>query len=297
MNNTNRNSTIKPTILLMIVVFIIATGYLVFNFYFKNSLNELAAQRANQSAIIAKKVVSSLPVNVLQTEQYFNLDKSVLREYTNQVGATPAYYPVPPVPENITVQSTGLGNSVFIAWSGPENQTYDGIEIFRSETKNSRDRKIADGSGTLGSVVDTDVQSNTTYYYTLRSWQIVDGAEQFSEFSEVYEVIPTDTIPPTPPKNVTVARNQDDPSELVVTWDLIEDDDTVSIVVRRSETRGEIGTVLQEVDPTVTQLLDNTVKSGTSYYYTVSARDEADNESSVHLTIAPYGNAEPFVIP
>ncbi len=297
MNSENRNSTVKPTILLMVVVFMIATGYLLFNFYFKNSLNELSLQRANQSNIVAKKIVPNLPIHTIQTEQFFKLNDTLYREYTQQVGAIPAYYPVPPVPENITVQSTGLGDSVFISWQASEGQTYEGVEIFRSENKNSRDKKIGDGAGASSGIVDTGVKNNSTYYYTLRSWQTVNGEKQFSEFSEVFEVIPTDTIPPAPPENVMVARNQDNPSELIVTWDLIEDDDTATIVIRRSETRGEIGNVLQEVDPSITQLLDNTVKPGISYYYTVTARDFTGNESSARLTIAPYGNAEPFVTP
>lgn len=295
MNNDNRNSTIKPTILLMVVIFIIASGYLLFNFYFKNSLNELATQRKNQSNVIAKQVVPTLPVDILQTEQFFKLNDTLYREYAQQAGATPAYYPVPPVPDNITVQSTGLGDSVLITWTAPYDQTYDGVEILRSITQDRRDTKIADVAGTSGSIVDTDVETSTTYYYTLRSWQMVDGEQQFSEFSEVFEVIPTDTVPPAPPKNVTVARNEDNPAELIISWDAIADDDTSAVIVYRSEVRGSIGSALQEVDPAVTQLLDNTVTSGVTYYYTVTARDAAGNESSARLTIAPYGNSQPFI--
>lgn len=293
--NNNSNSTIKPTILLMVVIFIIASGYLLFNFYFKNSLNELASQRSNQSNVIAKQVVPSLPIDILQTEQFFKLNDTLYREYAQQAGATPAYYPVPPVPENITVQSTGLGDSVFISWTAPVDQMYDGVEILRSITKDRQDTKIADVAGASGSMVDTDVETNTTYYYTLRSWQMVDGEQQFSEFSEVFEVIPTDTTPPAPPTNVTVARNQDNPAELIISWDAIDDDDTSAVIVYRSEVRGNVGSALQEVEPAVTQLLDNTVKSGVTYYYTVTARDTIGNESSARLTIAPYGNSQPFI--
>lgn len=297
MSNPSRNSTIRPAILLMVVIFLIASGYLLFNFYFKNNLNELSEQRAQQASLIGSKIITDLPVNILQTEQFFQLNNTWYREYANQVSATPAYYPIPPLPEQITVTSTELGDSVLITWQAPANQTYDGVEIFQSTEAKRRDRKIAESPNISGSIVDTSVVLEMTYYYTLRTWRMVDGQQLYSEFSEVFEIIPTDTTPPFPPSNVTVKRDETNPAQLRVSWDAITDNDTWKVIIRRSQNSGTIGQVIDEVDPSITELIDNTVDPGITYYYTVTAQDASGNESSYRLTIAPYGNAEPFISP
>lgn len=294
-NGKNDNSTTRPVIWLMVVIFVISVGYLIFNFYFKSSLAELAAQRSLQSNIIGGKIVEQLPINILHTDQFFNLTEHYYREYAEQAEETAAYYPTPSLPAMITVDSTKLGDSVFISWQAPKNQSYDGVEIYRSDTPKRRDHLVQAILGDDGSIVDTDVLTNSKYYYTLRTWRTVESEKFYSEFSETYEIIPSDDTAPLAPSGIAVQRNPDNPAELIVSWNPIDDNDAVELWIRRSQEAGVIGTVIEKVDPSVTQLRDDTVEPGIIYYYSVSAVDRIGNESSTRLTIAPFGNAEPFI--
>ncbi len=290
-----QQNTIRPVILLMVVIFFIASGYLLFNFYNESSLSEITAQRVARQNVIKEPVVENLPITSLQTDQYYELSDKYFTEYAEQVGVIAEQYPSPSLPRTIKIEDTAIGNSVYIYWQAPLEQTYDAVEIYRSQTETSIDTQVAVIPKLEGTFIDTGLENNTTYYYSLRTVRTVDGQEYVSAFSEIIFVTPSDSTPPAPPQNVAVERDLEHSGDLLISWDQITDTDVKEIRVRRSIVAGEIGDVLETVDVTYNQLRDSTVDQGVAYYYTVTAVDASGNESATRLLVAAHGNDEPFL--
>ncbi len=291
-----KNTITAPVVLLMIVVFIIAAGYLLFNFYFSEQLAATNNMPDSEQNITAEKVYTDLPLETAETEQFFNLSDQSYSEYAEQVFNTSEYYPEPTLPDNIRVEDTTIGDSVFISWHQPYQQYYDAVEIYRSTKKDQvKDNKITEQRKLTGSYIDREVETGKKYYYVVRALRQVEGTTYYSDFSSVYTIEPTDTTAPIAPQNITVNQLEDNPSVLVIRWELIEDDDAKTVRIRRSTTPGKLGDIVEEVDVTINYLFDQTLDPGKTYYYVVTTVDKYNNESSTNIQIAPFGNSQPFL--
>ncbi len=121
-------------------------------------------------------------------------------------------------------------------------------------------------------------------YYKVKA---LDFNYNQSVYSEMAIVKRPDTIPPTAPvfTNVIVKEKQVAlyfaPSESI--------DVNAQIVYRKTDINANWN-VLQKLNPTQTQVIDTTVKTGITYYYTIRALDESNLYSSYANTV--YG--KPF---
>lgn len=250
-------------------------------------------------ATVGAAVVKDLPIQTLFHEQVLTLRPSQESVYTQQVVGQNTSVLSPDMPV-VTVTNTQLGNSVLIRWYNPSADTsYDGIMIYRSDNSTTPGELLTMLAVTSdGSYHDTTVSANQTYYYFIQTFRTVttsDAEPVTSALSAVYPVTVTDNIVPLPPQAVTASAAKDNPTAIVVQWTNEPTDDVAVNTIYRSKKSGVVGDALATVPANTTEWLDTTITPGEVYYYTVSASDAAGNESSTNLSVAPAGNAAPFL--
>lgn len=300
MNNQNntihtKNSIAGPIVLLMVVIFIFSAGYLVFSFYFKSSIEDIEQQK-QQAQFVQQPVVQDFPENIIASEQVNQLQHFGYTEYVSQVNDTASSFPEPLQPSNVLVQDTGLGNRILLSWNPTTDETYHGVEIYRSTQRKSTGQQIATVPVREYEYNDTAVENGTTYYYTVRSYRDVSGTFYYSPSSQEYEVVPSDTTPPTSPDVVTVEHNDTDNNTLYISWEVVNPTDVVEYRIYRSQQYGVVGTLISEQPNTITKIEDTTVEPGLTYYYIVTAVDAAGNESAINLPYVTPGNSTPFIV-
>lgn len=296
-NNTTRtkNSIAGPIVLLMVVVFVFSAGYLIFSFYFKSSAEDIEQQK-QQAQFVQQPVVQDFPEETIASEQVNQLQHAGYTEYASQVHGTASSFPEPLQPSNVLVENTGLGNRILLSWRPASDGTFHGVEIYRSTQSQSTGQQIATVPVSEYEYNDTTVENGTTYYYTVRSYRDISGTFYYSPLSEEFEVVPSDTTPPSAPDVVTIEQSGDDNNTLFIGWEEMNQTDAVLYRIYRSQHYGVVGTLISEQPNTITKIEDTTVESGLTYYYTVTAVDATGNESSINLPYVTPGNSTPFIV-
>jgi len=133
---------------------------------------------------------------------------------------------------------------------------------------------------------DTGLAANTTYTYTVRANDAAGNSSAESQPASVTTLANPDTTPPGVPTNVQGSAVSSSSVELM--WSASTDDvGVVDYIVRRDT--NVIATTNQ------TGYSDSGLSPGTTYAYTISARDAAGNESapSPAITVTTLTSAPP----
>ena len=199
---------------------------------------------------------------------------------TDQHSAVPYFTPdttPPAAPTNVTATATGVSGQLRVTWSNPADSDFDHVRIYRSTA-----------AGTLGSVVvdnvktttytDTALTDGTTYYYTVRSVDLVGNASTNTDQHSAVPYFTPDTTPPAAPTNVTATATGVS-GQLRVTWSNPADSDFDHVRIYRSTAAGTLGSVVVDNVKTTTYT-DTALTDGTTYYYTVRSVDLVGNAST-----------------
>ena len=174
---------------------------------------------------------------------------------------SPRYFQATPLPE---------GNRILIEWLGNDDDStrYD---LYSNITGNWS--IIASFPATEGSYVHGDLSDGRTYYYRFRSVRYPE--EVVSEFGPFFYATPMDTKPPRIPENLT-CRPILTGNELVISWDLVEDDCAGYELHSFINGSWSLIATLQKGQGlyTHTGLID-----GLKYIYTITSFDEVPNRS------------------
>ncbi|MFT4925992.1 MAG: endonuclease I/subtilisin-like proprotein convertase family protein [Phenylobacterium sp.] len=110
----------------------------------------------------------------------------------------------PPV-EPAGLSATGGDGNVALSWSANSDSDLMGYNLYRSNTSGGALSKINNGTLTTTSYSDTNVSSDTTYYYTLKALDT-----SFNESAASAETSATTDVgvEPPPPSSVTVWINE-----------------------------------------------------------------------------------------
>jgi len=143
-------------------------------------------------------------------------------------------------------------------------------------------------AGSTDSFVVSGLLPGRTYYFVLRT---ADEVPNWSFFSNV-AIVTTSSLPDTslpgdetPPAPVAGLSATPVPQGILLNWSASPDPDLAGYVVYRGTSQGEL-------DPLTAQLLltdsytDTDVTPGTTYFYAVTAVDNAGNESAVAQAIS-----------
>ena len=178
----------------------------------------------------------------------------------------------PSQPNGLTAVATGM-SSASLAWgAATDNMGVTGYIVHRNGTQ------IA--TSTTTTLADTGLSAATTYTYTVAARDAAGNVSSAASASVTTASAP-DTTPPSQPAGFTAAAAGSTGANL--SWTASTDNVAVTgYIVRRGGT--------QIATPTATSFADTGLSAGTTYTYTVAARDAAGNVSSAasaSVTTAP----------
>ena len=170
--------------------------------------------------------------------------------------------------------------AVSLDWANNGESDLAGYHVYRSETPGSGYVRQNASLLTDSDYIDDEVNSGTTYYYVVTA---VDTSSNESETSDEVSATPQDVTAPTVPANPwAVIEN----GTVVLDWlDNRETDFGRYLVYRMVEPGGSYE-LLTPGGLTVSTYTDDTVVSGTTYTYVITAADIHGNESNGSIEIS-----------
>ncbi len=168
-----------------------------------------------------------------------------------------------PVPAAVKAEPTAAG--VKLAWSGAAPS----FRVFRKGPGEQKPSVI--GETGKPEYLDASAQFDRAYEYIVQALR--DKAE--SEVSAIVTVTPKDIFPPAPPSGLTVIIGV---GTIELAWDRNTEPDLRGYRVHRAGENGEFRPIAEFVD--VPAYSDRKFESGKRYRYSVTAMDQAGNESA-----------------
>ena len=223
---------------------------------------------------------SCTDINVSNDTAYcysvFSFDTSGLHSTGVQASATPhdAYPPADIV--NFSAVPAGPGE-VVLSWENPADNDYAGVVIRRKTGAFPTSPTDGDGvyDGASLTYMDTELAEGQTYYYTAFAY---DEVPNFAPGVQAQATV-TDT---TPPGNVLDFSAWGEKGFVSFMWVNPGDTDFAGVRIQRGDQQypASPGEGITVYDGTATDTTDTNVVSGTTYYYTAFAYDNALNFAS-----------------
>ncbi|MCB1130149.1 MAG: hypothetical protein KDN05_03410 [Verrucomicrobiae bacterium] len=209
---------------------------------------------------------------------------------SSEVSATPADASPPLAPTGL-VATAGNG-TVILDWNDNPEEDFASYTVYRSTTSGSGYSSIANGLGT-SAYTDNTVTNGTTYYYVVTATDTSANPSANSSEASATPVAP-DTTPPAAPTGLAASAGD---GTVDLDWEDNAEPDLASYTVYRSTTSGS-GYVSIASGLASSAYTDETVSNGTTYYYVVTATDNASNESVVsgEVSATPAASAAPQLL-
>lgn len=274
---------------ILLLILIIAVGYAAFAFLWGGGSSSVDDETTNTVTTTQSSgtLLSTDALKVFSDPHFILLSGSVqnTRLQPRKVQATLALDPLPP--EDLVVYDMQVGGKVLVEWDAPADATVKSFTLYRSDVLSDLGQAILKRS-TNTSYVDEDLTDGQLYQYTVVSL-VADGTESTRYARST--VTPSDQSSPAAPTSLSLTDNDEGGIDLA--WTLSEDEDVVAQDVYRSTKRDSLGDLVVSLDADATTYTDTTVTPEVDYYFSIIARDEADNASAVVLRPAS-GRSNPF---
>ncbi len=199
---------------------------------------------------------------------------------SEEVRITPLLGPAPPR----GVKALGGDSYTLITWEtvttwvdGSPYKGFVGYDIYRGTEQGLYDEPPLNKEPlTVTSYKDTGAVNNRTYYYLVRS--VNSPVQPWKESPDSVEVTatPRDLTPPNRPKGLTAVPGV---GRVFLSWNENKEADLAGYHVYRSTKHGKNYERLTDRLLLRTTYLDETVKTGDTYYYVLTAVDQSGNES------------------
>ena len=183
---------------------------------------------------------------------------------------SPAGAPAAPANFNASVSDS----LVDLTWNSNSEADIYGYNLYRSTSSGSLGNLIASVTGT-NALSDSTVTNDTTYYYTLKAVDTSDNESTGSQTSAT----PSDPDPAPVATTGLIATVGDFFVDLQ--WDTNEAGDLAGYNIYRTGLSGYYYGDPIATNVTGTTWRDNTAENGATYYYVITAIDNAGNESPV----------------
>jgi hypothetical protein len=193
--------------------------------------------------------------------------------------------PSPPLAVPREVEAKSGDNYIVITWAPvtawmdeSPAKGYVGYNIYRGTEYGRYDQTPLNKQPvTDTSFRDATAKNDHTYYYIVRSFAESVPPWNESPDSATVSATPLDRTPPDKPAGLTVLAGV---NRVFLTWDENKETDLAGYHVYRSLGGGKSYLRLNAKLLTRTTFSDDTVKSGNTYYYAVTAVDKSGNESA-----------------
>jgi type II secretory pathway pseudopilin PulG len=178
----------------------------------------------------------------------------------------------PAIPSGLSAEP---GNQqVTLSWLANTDKGLGGYKIYRSLALEGEYEKIQQ-VGKVTSWTDTGLINGTTYYYKISAYSVV-GLE--SDKSLPAWATPFNPAPAAPTGLTATAGNQ----KVTLQWNANSEEDLAGYKIYRSLTEGGTYTLIHTAGK-VTSWVDTGLTNGTTYYYKISAYNNASLESDKSL--------------
>ena len=178
----------------------------------------------------------------------------------------------PAIPSGLSAEP---GNQqVTLSWLANTDKGLGGYKIYRSLALEGEYEKIQQ-VGKVTSWTDTGLTNGTTYYYKISAYSVV-GLE--SDKSLPAWATPFNPAPAAPTGLTATAGNQ----KVTLQWNANSEEDLAGYKIYRSLTEGGTYTLIHTAGK-VTSWTDTGLTNGTTYYYKISAYNNASMESDKSL--------------
>lgn len=203
----------------------------------------------------------------------------------------------PGAPSGVAVEDATIGGQVMVSWNPNAEFDVTGYRVYRSLDPAGPFSLISgDQLVTVTRYHDLDLTNGTTYYYQVTA---VDKADNVSQPSATASGIPTlDTTPPAAPTGLVVF-DRGLGNRLEISWASSPESDVVGYNVYRStDPNGPFDPVVNYLI-TDNKISDLGLQNGTTYYYRITARDKAGNESQPSPAVSgiPTRDTTPPAVP
>jgi predicted small lipoprotein YifL/predicted phage tail protein len=188
-------------------------------------------------------------------------------------------------PRSLT--ATVTPEAIALKWTAPDRNTdgsqpinLDGFNVYRSESKTEAGKLLNTSPLAEPSFEDKVFEFGKEYFYFVRAVSTgPNGKKAESSESNIVEVRPEDTFPPSPPASITIAAS---PTSISLFFPPNPESDVVGYKIFRSEDETIEKTQWKAIVPEpqdANTYEDSAVESGKTYYYYIIAVDRSGNES------------------
>ncbi|MBC8186154.1 choice-of-anchor D domain-containing protein [candidate division KSB1 bacterium] len=184
----------------------------------------------------------------------------------------------PSIPKNF--EAISGDQQVTLTWAANTEQDLNYYKIYRSQTQNftpTANDSFAAVFKPNTSYVDNGVSNEQTYYYRITA---VDQAGNESDFSGEASATPQDKTAPSTPQNLQATPGD---QQISLSWATNSEPDLSYYKIYRSQSQNftpSANDSIAVVFKPNTSYIDNNVINGQTYYYKISAVDQAGNESN-----------------
>ncbi|MEC8646323.1 MAG: hypothetical protein VXY00_05060, partial [Candidatus Latescibacterota bacterium] len=191
-----------------------------------------------------------------------------------------------PTPSNVI--ATGDIGRIEISWSGVDNTDLLGYNVYRSTRSDVGFEALpsiegADFTTGLTTYVDSGLVGGTSFFYKVRSIGRGTLVSEYSVF--VGATALADEVAPGAPVDLAAVADENDFGRVIISWNApLRDADSAQLTglevytVYRSVDTNTSFVAVGQVDSGNRQLVDTGLDESTTYFYAVTASDEAGNE-------------------
>jgi uncharacterized protein len=182
---------------------------------------------------------------------------------------------VPPaIPTGLKAMVDSVGH-VFLQWKQNTDPDIFGYRIFRGNARNEEFSQLTGKTMQTNRYIDTiNIKTLTKkVYYKILA---VDQRQNWSGFSEVFEVDRPDIVPPASPL-ITSVNNEN--TAISLKWNQSHSRDVMMQVIYRNKEGSPGWTLIDKLSAQENSYRDSLITAGILYRYLVLAVDSAGNES------------------
>lgn len=180
----------------------------------------------------------------------------------------------PPTPTEFKAEPLPQGNAVKLSWAlQPETET-EGFRLFFRKNQSGNFTLLGEFDKSEDDYTHDNLNDDQIYYYKLQAYDIVPN---FSPYTPILSVTPSDILPPSKPRGVRIDVVKTGRA-LRISWQPNDDDDIDGYRVYRSFEGGDYERIMA-VDLNTTSIINTGLKDKMTYRYYITALDEVPNES------------------
>jgi fibronectin type 3 domain-containing protein len=216
-----------------------------------------------------------------------------LSPYTTPVSGTPADTKLPDTPVNLTANNTGTGDSLLLAWEAAAAADVDGYALYSSDSEGGTYAKVTEVNAATLEYNHTGLTEDQTYWYKVAT---LDEVPNESDHSLPASGIPHDIMAPGAPTGVGVLDTGWG-GRLEVYWNANPEDDVSAYKVFRAVKSGGPYVEVAEAGAEDASFHDTGLTDGETYYYTVTAVDDAEPPNESPASMVADGSPTDFLAP